>query len=128
MIKYFTGDGRRTHDILRASFSREKKIITPSNIFAKACKFVTRCLLPVIPPIEYTILYMFQSMDYIPSSSFISKHSRIEHFDAKSMWKIVWYLSQITIEDITDLFFTSVPSKVLILVNLFMLFHLYIII
>ena len=108
----YKGDGRRTHDLLRTPYNREKKVLTPTNLFQEACKFVTRCLLPVIPPIEYSVLYMFQSMDYIPSSSFISKHSRIDHNDAKSLWKIVWYYSELTIEDITDLFFTSVPTKV----------------
>ena len=86
------------------------------NFFNESFKFICRCLLPCIVPIEYVILYMMQSGEYIISADMIQSYRKIDLEEANILLQIAVFPQQTTISMIRKLIFDprSYSPKVII--------------
>ena len=75
------------------------------NFFNEAFKFICRCLLPCVVPIQYVILYMMQSGEYIISADMIQSYRKIDLEEANILLKIAYFPQQTTIDMVNKLIF-----------------------
>jgi hypothetical protein len=100
-------NGRRDHECLLTSFDDNKKILNMKNMFNECFRFSQRCLSPAIVLIQYVLLYMIQSGNYIFSPDFISTFKKIDISEADVLWDMVYEPRKVTIGMILKLVFDS---------------------
>lgn len=97
--------GRREHAAMLTSFDDEKKIINIKNFFNECFKFNKRCLFPCIVPIDYVVMYMIQSGNYILTPDFISQYRKFDLEDASALWEMTHNPPGTDIEEVRRIIF-----------------------
>ena len=100
-------NGRTQHDHFSSSYDDDKKVITIKNFFPESWKYSRRCLSPIRFPIQFVLLYMIQSSEYVLSSEFISTYKKIDCHDAETIWTMVHDPSNTTLDMIQQVLFNT---------------------
>lgn len=90
-----------------SSWDDEKKIITLKNFFPECYRFNKRCFSPFVVAIDYTLLYMIQSKQYIFTPDFILCYRKIDFKEANVLWKLMHVPDSASIDQIRKLVFDS---------------------
>lgn len=97
--------GRREHTSMLSNLDDNKKIINMKNFFNECYRFNKRCFAPVVVPVDFALLYMMQSQNYILTPDFIAQYRKMDFNEATTLWRMIHEPTQTTIEDVRAIVF-----------------------
>ncbi len=90
---------------MATTYDEDRKVITMKNFFSECFKFIKRSFSPFVVPIDYALLYMLQSKQYVLTPDFISCYRKICFNEANTLWQMLHEPENSTIEQVRAIVF-----------------------